>query len=51
MPYRISTLEQAKAFVQRRRGRGASPALAPVSEGMDTPCMKEWTLTDERERR
>ena len=27
VPYRISTLEQAKAFVQRRRGKGRGPSV------------------------
>lgn len=27
VPYRISNLEQAKAFVQRRRGKGRGPSV------------------------
>ena len=27
VPYRISSLEQAKAFVQRRRGKGRGPSV------------------------
>ena len=27
VPYRISDLEQAKAFVQRRRGKGRGPSV------------------------